>query len=76
MTNIRQALLIIRAWVERGSPAPLRANIQLSKDLPNGIEGRASVTSPEAAAEVVKTWLEDVLEADRLDAHANPPLRR
>ena len=71
MTNFRDALLIVRAWIERGSSAPLRASIRLTKDLSNGIEQTVTVTSPEAAAEVVKVWLQDVVDTDRLQEHAD-----
>ena len=64
-SRYRAALLMIRAWVERGSSRPLRAKIQLTKDVSNGFEKTATVTSPEAGAEIVKDWLEDVLATDQ-----------
>ena len=76
MTNLRGALLIIRARVERGSSASLRADIRLSKDLSNGLEQTVTVTSPEAGAEIVKGWLEDVVEADRVEEAADQADRR
>lgn len=63
--NLRGALLIIRAWVERDSSAPLRADIRLSKDLSSGFEQTTTVTSPEAGAEAVRIFLQDVVDADR-----------
>ena len=64
MTNLRTALLTIRAWVERGSSAPLRATIRVSKDVSGGFDKTTTVTTPEAAAETVKDWLNDVLVTD------------
>jgi hypothetical protein len=65
MTNLRTALLTIRAWVERGSSSPLRAKVRLTNDVANGFEKTAIVTSPEAGAEIVKDWLEDMIAADQ-----------
>jgi hypothetical protein len=65
-SRLQAALLIIRAWVERGSFRPLRARIRLTKDVSNGFEKTATVTSPEAGAEIVKDWLEDLLVTDQL----------
>ena len=67
MANFRTALLTIRAWVERGSRAPLRASIRTSNDVAQGFDSTVTVTSPEAGAEAVKVFLEDVLDADRRD---------
>ena len=57
----------MRAWVERGSTAPLRVSIRQTKDLPNGLGQTITVTSPEAGSQAVKAWLDSVVEADRLD---------
>ena len=61
MTNLRGALLIVRAWVERGSPAPLRARIRLSKNVADGFDKTTTVTSPEAGGAVVQEFLEELL---------------
>jgi len=66
MTNFRAALLTIRAWVERGSSSPLRATIRVSNDVSEGFQKATTVTTPEAAAEIVKDWLTDALVADEL----------
>ena len=66
MTNFRAALLTIRAWVERGSSSPLRATIRVSKDVSGGFDKTSTVTTPEAAAEVVKDWLNEVEVSDAL----------
>jgi hypothetical protein len=68
MPNFRTGLLLIRAWVERGSSAPLRAKIRVTKDLSNGIEKTTTVTSPEAGGRIVEDWLQEVLVADKLEA--------
>ena len=68
MPKFRDALLIMRAWVERGSTAPLRVSIRHSEDLADGLGQTITVTSPETGAQAVKVWLDGVVEADRLDA--------
>lgn len=74
MTDRRSALLIVRAWVERGATLPLRAYIRLTQDVSNGFDRTTTVTSPEAGAAVVKGWLEDVLVEDqRLEDELPPP---
>ena len=65
MTNFRAALLTIRVWVERGSSSPLRATIRVSNDVSEGFDKTTTVTTPEAAAEIVKDWLIDALAADQ-----------
>ncbi len=67
MPKFRDALLIMRAWVERGSAAPLRVSIRHSEDLADGLGQTITVTSPEAGSQAVKAWLDSVVEADRLD---------
>jgi hypothetical protein len=65
MPDTRTALLIIRAWVEAGSRAPLRATIRCSTDVSNGLgETTITVTDPEAAAAAVKAWLDEVVAED------------
>lgn len=74
MANFRAALLTIRAWVERGSSKPLRADIRRTKDVANGFEETVTVTSPEAGAAAVKLFLDDVVADDlrAKDADATP----
>jgi hypothetical protein len=64
----RTALLIVRAWVERGSSAPLRANIRLAKDVSGKFEPEVTVASPAAGAEAVRVFLQEVVDADQRDA--------
>jgi len=53
-------LLIIRAWVEPGSTAPLRARIQITDDISGGI--RTLVMSQPGEVEgLVSQWLRDLL---------------
>lgn len=55
-------LLIIRAYVETGSSAPLRAEIRLTSDVSAGVERSFTLADKDAVAEVVRRWLDDVLE--------------
>lgn len=69
--QLRHALVIIRAWVQRGSSEPLRANIRNTPDVAKGLgETSKTVTTPEAGAQAVKVMLEEVVEADRRDEQA------
>lgn len=65
MPNFQTALLIVRAWVERGSSAPLRASIRVRSDVSAGVESLVTVTSPEAGADAVKVFLQDVVDKDK-----------
>jgi hypothetical protein len=62
MASGTTGLLIIRAYVETGSRAPLRAEIRLTSDVSAGIEGSFTLADGDAVAEVVRRWLDDVLE--------------
>jgi hypothetical protein len=50
-------LLIIRAWIEDGSSAPLRAELSVTPDVSNGVTQRSMHTD---VAEV-QAWLREVL---------------
>ena len=52
-------LLIIRAWIERGSPEPLRAHIRLSTDVSVGFERSLTLTRAEDVCATVAEWLAD-----------------
>jgi len=54
-------LLIIRAWTEPGSSAPLRAEVRLSTDISTGIERTVTLTRAEAVCATVQEWLADFL---------------
>jgi hypothetical protein len=54
-------LLIIRAYVERESSAPLRAEIRLTSDVSAGIERTFVLADADVVARVVRSWLDDIL---------------
>jgi uncharacterized protein YrrD len=55
-------LLLIRAWVEKGSPKPLRAHIRTTTDVSKGFESELMVADVPSTVTTVETWLEDVLK--------------
>ena len=56
-------LLIIRAYLETESSAPLRAEIRLTSDVSAGIERALTLVDVDRVAEVVRSWLlEDILK--------------
>ena len=54
------ALLTIRVWWEDGSVHPLRAEIQLTRDVSRGFQQRLTVAHSEAVVDAVRAFLEDV----------------
>jgi hypothetical protein len=66
MPKDRTGLLIIRAWTEDGSSAPLRAQLSMTSDVSMGME-RTSVHSDviEVGTEV-QSWLAGILEGPLL----------
>ena len=56
----RTGLLIVRAWVEPGSVAPLRARIQVTDDISAGFETLV-LSEPNAVERLVAQWLQDVM---------------
>ena len=52
-------LLIIRAWIERASPEPLRAHIRLTTDVSAGFERSLTLTRVEDVCATVAEWLAD-----------------
>jgi hypothetical protein len=56
-------LLIIRAWVERGSTHPLRAQVRLTADVTAGFDGVITLCRPEDVSLAVDKWLADVTGA-------------
>jgi len=56
-------LLIIRAWIEKGSSEPLRAEVRMSTDVSAGFEHSFTLLRPEAVCATVQEWLADVLGA-------------
>jgi len=57
-------LLIIRAWVEKTSPTPLRAHIRTTTDVSEGFQNEVTVADVASANAVVEMWLTDVLEKE------------
>src|SRR2546427_9935361 len=55
-------LLIIRAYPEPGSSAPLRAEIRLTTDVSAGIERTLTLVDRDAVADVVRTWLDSIID--------------
>ena len=64
--SLRTSLLTIRARLERGSDPPLRATIRTADNVEVGYDNRTTVTTPEAGGELVRRWLQRVLDADSL----------
>ena len=62
MSTDNTGLLIIRAYVERGSSAPLRAEVRLTSDVSAGIEQTIILADADRVADVVRGWLDDILE--------------
>jgi uncharacterized protein YrrD len=60
-------LLIIRAWVEKGSRKPLRAHIRTTTDVSKGFETELTVADVPSTSAKVESWLGDVLAAGQLD---------
>lgn len=54
------ALLVIRVWIEEGSPAPLRAEVRLTADVSAGFERTLTLTRNEAVVDTVQDWLATV----------------
>jgi hypothetical protein len=57
----RSGLLIIRAWMEHGSSAPLRAELSTTTDVSSGIERTSVHTDVVQVGAEVQTWLRGVL---------------
>lgn len=55
-------LLIIRAYRENGSSSPLRAEIRLTSDVSVGIERTLTLVDRDRVSEVVRRWLDDILD--------------
>jgi hypothetical protein len=70
MPLYRTGLMIIRAWVEKGSHKPLRAHIRATSDVSKGLESEITVTDPVTASDKVEAWLGDVQDAAEQDEKA------
>jgi|EndMetStandDraft_3_1072993.scaffolds.fasta_scaffold2343617_1 hypothetical protein len=63
MPLYRTGLLIIRAWVEKGSHKPLRAHIRATTDVSKGLKSELTVSDTASASAEVESWLGDVEKA-------------
>jgi hypothetical protein len=54
-------LMVIRAWVEEGSSAPLRVQIRLTTDVSKGYQRTIVLSDVQAASAAVEDWLTDVM---------------
>ncbi len=54
-------LLVVRAWMEAGSPDPLRATIRLTTDTAGGFTSELHLSDADAVTDVVRAWLQDIL---------------
>ena len=63
-------LMIIRAWVEKGSLKPLRAHIRATSDVAKGLDSELTVTDAATVSAKVESWLGDVQHAADLEAQA------
>ena len=69
-------LLIIRAYLETESSAPLRAEIRLTSDVSAGIERELTLVDADRVAEVVRSWLvEDILKTPAGSHYSGVTLR-
>jgi len=60
-------LLIIRAWVEKGSRKPVRAHIRATTDVSKGFDSELTVADKASASAKVEAWLDDVEETAAAD---------
>jgi hypothetical protein len=71
MPGDRTALLVIRAWVEEGSPEPLRAQVRLTADVARGFEATVTLAEADAICATVQAWLADLLAGAHPSGRAN-----
>jgi hypothetical protein len=64
MDFYRNGLLIIRAWMEKGSSKPLRAHIRATSNVNKAFDKEVTVTDVPAATKEVEAWLDDIVAAD------------
>ena len=64
MSRKRTGLLIIRAWVERGSSKPLRAHIRMTTDVGDGFQSEVTLADSAAVSTAVDQWLNDISISD------------
>lgn len=61
MTRPPVGVLVVRAWVEPGSTAPLRATIRRTTDTAAGFTDELSVSDAAAVTDAVRAWLDEIL---------------
>jgi uncharacterized protein YrrD len=76
MPIYRTGLLIIRAWIERGSLKPLRAHIQTTTDVSKGFESELTVADVASTSAAVETWLAEVIVAGEAEKAEKEVLER
>ena len=62
MSSNNTGLLIIRASVESGSSARLRARIRLTSDVSVGFKHTLTLDDKDVVAGVVQSWLDGILD--------------
>lgn len=60
----RTGVLVIRAWLENGEPATLRARITWTLDVSRHEKGAASAGRPDEIEQAVRSWLAALLAGD------------
>ena len=70
MPPYRTGLIIIRAWVEKGSRKPLQAHIRATSDVAKGLHSELTVTDTASASAKVEAWLGDVQHDADLEEQA------
>ncbi|MBJ7597688.1 MAG: hypothetical protein DLM67_19800 [Candidatus Nephthysia bennettiae] len=76
MSTDNTGLLIIRAYVERDSSAPLRAEIRLTSDVSAGIERTLVLADADVVARLVRSWLDDILNGPTADSGRHAGITR
>ena len=72
MSGDRTGTLIIRAWIEKDSSAPLRAHVRQTTDVSAGFLDGKIVTDEGAVADLVRLWLTAVLRDGATTTDATP----
>ncbi len=60
MDTRRTGLMVIRAWVEKGSGKPLRAQVRHTSDVSVGFESEATLAEPDLVLAEVKGFLDSL----------------
>lgn len=57
MDRGRTGLMVIRAWIEKGSARPLRAEVRHTSDVSTGFDAGATLTEPDKVLAEVRDFL-------------------